>query len=90
MENIYTSTAILQMFNIENYTMKGTEKFIQYMRQRGVELELVTRGVGRAKSTFKILSKIEEEVKKDRTKVQVMEFTKLGLLELTRKPIYGK
>ena len=32
MENIYTSTAILQMFNIENYTMKGTEKFIQYMR----------------------------------------------------------
>ena len=61
MENIYTSTAILQMFNIENYTMKGTEKFIQYMRQRGVELELVTRGVGRAKSTFKILSKIEED-----------------------------
>ena len=33
---------------------------------------------------------MQEEVKKDRTKVQVMEFTRLGLLELTRKPIYGK
>lgn len=61
MENIYTSTAILQKYGIENYTMKGVDKFIQYMRQRGVELELVARGVGRAKSTFRILSEIEED-----------------------------
>ena len=32
MENIYTSTAILQKYGIENYTMKGVDKFIQYMR----------------------------------------------------------
>lgn len=30
------------------------------------------------------------ETKKDRTKIQVMEFTKLGLLELTRKQIFKK
>lgn len=31
-----------------------------------------------------------EETKKDRSKVQVLEFTKLGLLELTRKQIFNK
>ena len=30
------------------------------------------------------------EVKKDRSKVQVLEFTKLGLLEITRKHILGR
>lgn len=58
---IYTSSAILQKYNIENYTMKGTERFIQYMRQRGVELELVEPARGRGKSTFKILSEIQED-----------------------------
>jgi len=33
---------------------------------------------------------MQEAVKLDRTKVQVMDFTKLGLLEITRKPIFGK
>ena len=28
--------------------------------------------------------------KEDRSKVQVMEFTKLGLLEITRKHIFGR
>lgn len=31
---------------------------------------------------------ITEELKKDRAKVQVFEFTKLGLLEIARKPIF--
>ena len=40
--------------------MKGVERFITFMKQRGVDLELVERGQGRAKSTYKILSEIEE------------------------------
>ena len=35
-----------------------------------------------------IRKKMQEEIKKDRSKIQVLEFTKLGLLELTRKHIY--
>jgi len=33
---------------------------------------------------------MQNAVKADRTKVQIMDFTKLGLLEITRKPIFGK
>ena len=38
----------------------------------------------------KLLNCIEEETKKDRAKVQIEGFSKLNLLELTRKQIYGK
>lgn len=38
----------------------------------------------------KLLNCFVEETKKDRAKVQVEGFTKLNLLELTRKQIYGK
>lgn len=41
-------------------------------------------------SRKKIIKVMEEELKKDRTKVQIIEFTKLGLLEVTRKNIYRK
>lgn len=52
----YTTDAILQKYNIENYTPKGTQKFITFMRMRGVELELAEAARGRAKSTYYILS----------------------------------
>lgn len=38
----------------------------------------------------KLLNCIEEETKKDRAKVQIEGFSKLNLLELTRKQLYGK
>lgn len=38
----------------------------------------------------KIKEYIKECFKNDRSKVQVMEFTKLGLLEITRKHIFGR
>lgn len=41
-------------------------------------------------SKTKLLNCFVEETKKDRAKVQVEGFTKLNLLELTRKQIYGK
>ena len=41
-------------------------------------------------SKTKLLDCFVEETKKDRAKVQVEGFTKLNLLELTRKQIYGK
>ena len=39
---------------------------------------------------IKIKEKMQEEIKNDRSKVQVLEFTKLGLLEMTRKHILGR
>ena len=41
-------------------------------------------------SKTKLLNCFVEETKKDRAKVQVEEFSKLNLLELTRKQMYGK
>ena len=38
----------------------------------------------------KVRNRMEEEIKKDRSKIQILEFTKLGLLEITRKHILGK
>lgn len=37
-----------------------------------------------------IIELMKQEIKKDRAKVQVFEFTKLGLLEMTRKNIFRK
>lgn len=37
-----------------------------------------------------IIEVMNEALKKDRSKVQIIEFTKLGLLEITRKNIYRK
>ena len=93
-ETIYTSTAILQKYNIENYVMKGTEKFIQFMRQRGVELELVEPACGRRKSTFKILSEIttnENEEWKECPLFPTWEFSNLGNVRNSKtKKFYGK
>lgn len=41
-------------------------------------------------SKQKLLNCIEEETKEDRAKVQIEGFSKLNLLELTRKQLYGK
>ena len=38
----------------------------------------------------KVLEHMAECVKQDRTKVQVVEMSKLCLLEMTRKPIFGR
>lgn len=38
----------------------------------------------------KVRNRMQEETKKDRSKIQILEFTKLGLLEITRKHILGK
>ena len=58
---IYTSDAIMQKYDIQDYTCKGTNKFIQYMRQRGVELELVEPAKGRRKSSYRILSEVIDD-----------------------------
>jgi ribonuclease G len=41
-------------------------------------------------SKKKVLEHMTECIKKDRTKVQVVEMSKLCLLEMTRKPIFGR
>ena len=41
-------------------------------------------------SKEKLLKSMEEEIKKDRAKVQIEGFSKLNLLEFTRKQLYGK
>ncbi len=42
------------------------------------------------KDRNKVKETMLEEIKNDRSKVQVLEFTKLGLLEMTRKHILGR
>ena len=37
----------------------------------------------------KIINLLKEELKKDRSKTQIMGFSKLNLLEMTRKHILG-
>lgn len=94
MENIYTSEAILQKYNIENYKMNGTEKFITFMKQRGVELELIEKSRGRAKSTYRILSQIEEkenEIWKECPQYPNWEFSNFGeVRNSVTKKHYGK
>lgn len=91
---IFTSDAILQKYGIEDYTMKGTQRFIDYMRQRGVELELVEPACGRRKSTFRILSEIqndENEVWKECPQYPNWEFSNLGQVRNKEtKKFYGK
>ena len=94
MENIYTSEAILQKYGIEDYQMKGVEKFITFMKQRGVEIELVARAKGRAKSTYRILSEVEEnpsEVWKECPQYPNWEFSNFGQVrnKMTKKH-YGR
>ena len=40
-------------------------------------------------NTQKIIETLEKELKKDRTKTQIVGFSKLNLLEMTRKHICG-
>lgn len=94
MKNIYTSEAILQKYEIDDYQMKGVDKFISFMKQRGVEIELVERARGRAKSTYRILSQIEEnpeEIWKECPQYPNWEFSNLGQVRnnITKKH-YGK
>lgn len=46
--------------------------------------------MGKDKSKEILLKAMEEEIKKDRAKVQIEGFSKLNLLEFTRKQLYGK
>ena len=41
------------------------------------------------KSKQEIIQKLKEELKRDRAKTQVLEFTKLNLLEMTRKHMFS-
>ena len=90
---IYTTTAILQKYNITDYKPKGVEKFIQFMRQRGVELELVETAHGRAQSTYRIISEIKEnpnEIWKPHPKYPDWEFSNLGQVRNNKtKKHYG-
>lgn len=46
--------------------------------------------MSKSESIEKVRNRMQEEIKKDRSKIQILEFTKLGLLEITRKHILGK
>lgn len=41
------------------------------------------------KSKQEVIEALREELKKDRAKTQIMEFTKLNLLEMTRKHMFS-
>lgn len=72
--------------------LEATREIAKQMRLRDMGGIIIVDYIDMDKKQDREIIKDEMmlEVKKDRSKVQVLEFTKLGLLEITRKHIFGR
>ena len=72
--------------------LEATEEIAKQVRLRDIGGIIIIDYIDmeNEKDREKVRNYIIECFKKDRSKVQVMEFTKLGLLEITRKHILGR
>ena len=89
----YTVREILKRYNIEGYTPKGTQRFIQYMRRRGVEVKLEQAASGRAESRYSIISEQDtsNEIWKQLPGWPDWEFSNLGNVKNSKtKKYYGE
>ena len=89
----YTTNAIMQKYGITDYVPKGVDRFITYMKKRGVTLELAEKAIGRRQSSYYILSEITDnpnEVWKQHPIYTDWEFSSLGQVRNTKtKKFYG-
>lgn len=82
--------------NLEETILKvnieAAKEIAKQIRLRDIGGIIIVDFIDMEKETSKqeLLNCIEEETKKDRAKVQIEGFSKLNLLELTRKQLYGK
>lgn len=72
--------------------LEATKEIAKQMRLRDIGGIIVVDFIDMEKreDRDKVREQMIEEIKSDRSKVQVLEFTKLGLLEITRKHILGR
>ncbi len=72
--------------------LEATKEIAKQIRLRDIGGIIIIDYIDMQKEEYreKIKEIMKEEIKKDRSKVQVLEFTKLGLLEMTRKYIFGR
>ncbi len=72
--------------------VEATEEIAKQIRLRDIGGIIIIDYIDMEKEEdrIKIKEKMRQATKKDRSKVQVLEFTKLGLLEITRKHILGR
>ena len=72
--------------------LEATKEIAKQIRLRDIGGIIIIDYIDMEKEEDRIAvkNKMLEEIKNDRSKVQVLEFTKLGLLEMTRKHILGR
>ncbi len=72
--------------------LEATKEIAKQMRLRDIGGIIIIDYIDMDKEEdrIKVQQLMEEETKKDRSKVQILGFTKLGLLEITRKHILGR
>ncbi len=82
--------------NIEDTVLKvnleATDEIAKQIRLRDIGGIIIVDYIDMQKEEDreKVIEQMKKAVKSDRSKVQVLEFTKLGLLEITRKHILGR
>ena len=71
---------------------EATEEIAKQLRLRDIDGIIIIDYIDMQKeqSREKIKELLQENLKKDRSKTQILEFTKLNLLELTRKHMFSK
>lgn len=82
--------------NIEDTVLKvnleATEEIARQMRLRDIGGIIIVDYIdmNEEQDRDKVKEAMQSAIKKDRSKVQILEFTNLGLLEITRKHILGR
>ena len=82
--------------NLENTILKvneeATVEIAKQIRLRDISGIIIIDYIDMEleENKHKIIELLEQEVRKDRAKVQIEGFTRLNLLEMTRKQLYGK
>lgn len=72
--------------------LEATKEIAKQIRLRDIGGIIIIDYIdmGNDKDREKVKCTMEKALKNDRSKVQIIEFTKLGLLEMTRKHIFGR
>lgn len=70
---------------------EATEEIAKQLRLRDIDGIIIIDYIDmqREENKQKIIEVLKENTKKDRSKIQILEFTKLNLLEVTRKHIFS-
>lgn len=70
---------------------EATEEIAKQLRLRDIDGIIIIDYIdmSREESKLKIIETLKQNIKKDRSKIQILEFTKLNLLEITRKHMFS-